>query len=266
MSSPRHQGGIGPVDPGRMVDRNQVRTAVPPDRHTQSCSVTALVVADDPHLSTLVPVALETVGFGVAVVDDAAAAVNLLCRRQVDLVVLDAHMPDTDVPSLWQRIRTTSRAPVLVLGASGHQETVTALEHGADAYLAGPVHPREVAMRAQDLVGGHHRSAGSTVRVGRLHIDSVQHVVWVAGGRVELSFTGFRLLAHLAAHRGEPQPWPGLLREVWHVREQRGGHELVRSAVYRLRSRLAASGDRTDYIVTVRGIGYLMPDLPPVPQ
>jgi hypothetical protein len=31
-----------------------------------------------------------------------------------------------------------------------------------------------------------------------------------------------------------------------------------------LRSRLAAVSDGTEYVVTLRGVGYLVPDLPPV--
>ena len=38
--------------------------------------------------------------------------------------------------------------------------------------------------------------------------------------------------------------------------------DVVKTTVYRLRARLAAAGDRTGYVQTVRGVGYLMPDLP----
>jgi DNA-binding response OmpR family regulator len=54
-----------------------------------------------------------------------------------------------------------------------------------------------------------------------------------------------------------------LLQAVWDVQNLAGGRDIVKSAVYRLRSRLAALDDSTEYILTLRGAGYLVPDLPP---
>ena len=44
---------------------------------------------------------------------------------------------------------------------------------------------------------------------------------------------------HLANRRGVPQSWQDLLRAVWGTTELLGGRDVVKSTVYRLRSRLA---------------------------
>ena len=224
---------------------------------------TALVVDDEPQMTAIIGFALETQDFAVLVAHDGATALNFLRTRQVDLVVLDVLMPMIDGITLCQQIRSRSDVPIMMLTAlSQPEDVITGLEHGADDYVTKPFHPREVALRAQALI---RRASGGTgtLHVGRLWIDRTQHVAILDGRSVELPYTEFKLLAHLAAHRGEPQPWRDLLRDVWDAQDLVGGRDVVKSAVYRLRSRLAAAGGDTDYIVTLRGVGYLMPDLPP---
>jgi DNA-binding response OmpR family regulator len=225
---------------------------------------TALVIDDEPQMTMIVGFALETEGFTVLVAHDAATALNMLRTRQVDLVVLDVLMPTMDGLSLCSKVRSSSDVPIMMLTALAQPEDVIAgLEHGADDYVTKPFHPREVALRARALVRRHRRGgAGFTVHVGRLKIDSAHRTVSLAGRPVELPFTEFKQLAHLAAHRGTPQPWRSLLRDVWGTQDLIGGRDVVKSAIYRLRSRLASAGDGTEYVVTLKGVGYLMPNLP----
>ena len=228
-------------------------------------SPTALVVDDEPQMTTIIEFALQTQGFTVHTAHNGATALNILRIRPVDLVVLDVMMPVIDGHELCRRIRTTSDVPIMMLTALGQpEEIISGLENGADDYVTKPFHPREVALRAQALVRRSRGSrAGPALHIGRLCIDPTQHVASVDGRRFELPFTEFKLLAYLAEHRGEPQPWRTLLEAVWGAQNLAGGRDIVKSAVYRLRSRLAAVDDSTEYVLTLRGVGYLVPDLPP---
>jgi DNA-binding response OmpR family regulator len=228
-------------------------------------SATALVVDDEPQMTTIIEFALQTQGFTMHTAHNGATALNILRTHAVDLIVLDVMMPVLDGRELCRRIRATSDVPIMMLTALGQpEEIISGLEHGADDYVTKPFHPREVALRAQALV---RRSRGAraepALQIGRLRIDPTQHVASVDGRRLELPFTELKLLAYLAEHRGEPQPWRTLLEAVWGARDLAGGRDIVKSAVYRLRSRLAAVDDSTDYVRTLRGVGYLVPDLPP---
>jgi len=229
---------------------------------------TVLVVDDEPQMTTIIEFALQTQGFTVHTAHNGATALNILRTREVDLIVLDVMLPGLDGFTLCRRIRETSDVPIMMLTALDEQEEViSGLEHGADDYVTKPFHPREVALRAQALVR-RSRGAGaeSVLRVGRLRIDPTQHIATVAGQRLDLPLTEFKLLAHLAAHRGTPQSWRALLRSVWGAQGLAGGRDIVKSTIYRVRSRLAAVDDTTDYIVTLRGVGYQMPDIPPADQ
>ncbi len=223
----------------------------------------ALVVDDEPQMTAIVEFALQTQGFSVVTAHDGATALHLLRSHAVDLVVLDLMMPTMDGLTLCQRIRARSDVPIMVLTAMNQPEDViVGLEHGADDYVTKPFHPREVALRAQALVR-RRRDSGVAVQVGELVVDPADRVATLAGRRIDLPYTEFKLLAHLAARRGTAQSWPELLGAVWGTNELPGGRDVVKSTMYRLRARLAAAGDYGGYIQTVRGVGYLMPDLPP---
>jgi DNA-binding response OmpR family regulator len=233
----------------------QAQTAVGP---------TVLVVDDEPQMTIIIEFALQTQGFTVLTAHDGATALNLLRTRTVDLIVLDVMMPAMDGLTLCERIRARSDVPVMLLTAlSGHDDVIAGLEHGADDYVTKPFHPREVALRAQALVRRHRRGGDAAVRVGRLVIDPVAQSASLGRHRLDLPFTEFKLLTHLASRRGVPQSWQDLLREVWGTADLLGGRDVVKSTVYRLRSRLAGVPGGAAYIRTLRGVGYLMPDLPP---
>jgi DNA-binding response OmpR family regulator len=226
---------------------------------------TALVVDDEPQMVTIIGFALETQGFTVLSAHNGATALRLLRTHRVDLVVLDVLMPTIDGMSLCREIRKESDVAIMMVTALGQpEEVISGLEHGADDYVTKPFHPREVALRAQALVRRSQANAEPALQIGRLRIDPTHHRASVAGRPVELPFTEFKLLTHLAVHRGTPQSWHTLLQAVWGAQNLAGGRDVVKSAIYRLRSRLAAVSDGTEYVVTLRGVGYLVPDLPPV--
>ncbi len=223
---------------------------------------TALIVDDEPQMTMIIGYALETQGFSVLVAHDGATALHLLRSRDVDLVVLDVLMPAMDGLTLCERIRARSDVPIMLLTALAHHDDVIAgLERGADDYVTKPFHPREVALRAAALI--RRRETGTVLRVGALVVDPAARSATLAGQRLELPYTEFKLLLHLATHRGNPQSWQDLLRAVWGTTEILGGRDVVKSTVYRLRSRLTGDGDGVTYVRTIRGVGYVMPDLPP---
>jgi CheY-like chemotaxis protein len=63
-----------------------------------------------------------------------------------DVIVLDLGLPDMDGVEVCRRVRTWSRAPIVVLSADGTEDRkVEALEAGADDYITKPFGLREPA-------------------------------------------------------------------------------------------------------------------------
>lgn len=221
----------------------------------------ALVVDDQVQMVSIVTFALETQGFECLEARSAEQAWDLYTSRHVDIVILDVMLPGASGLALCERLRAVGSTPVILLTAKNStDDRIRGLTAGADDYLTKPFSPRELALRAQAVC---RRTltpdADTVVRNGPLVIDTIRrHATW-HGRELRTSDVELRLLTTLARHRGEIVTWTSLLNEVWFTEADVGGREMIKTAVYRLRQRLDTDGQ--PLVVTVRGRGYLMPDL-----
>lgn len=221
----------------------------------------ALVADDERQMVDIVAFALETQGFDTVQALDAETAWQLTQQHDFDILILDVMLPRSSGLTLCRRIRIDSDVPILLLTAKGEAaDRVAGLEAGADDYVVKPFHPRELALRAQGMVRRYRdRGDGSRTVLGDLVIDHRSSTVTRHGQRMPLSQSEFRLLATLASHPDEVLSWSYLLQAVWGTDSLLGGREMVKTAIYRLRSKLEDAPTDASYIATVRGRGYRMP-------
>jgi len=221
-----------------------------------------LVVEDEADLAELVAYNLQQEGYSVAVARDGAGALSELRRQRPDLVVLDVMLPDISGTEVCRRIRrdaATERLPVVMLTAKGEEvDRIVGFEVGADDYIPKPFSPRELVLRVAAVL---RRAAppvdavdAEAIEVGALLIDVPRHRVRVSEEDVPLTALEFKLLLDLASRRGRVQTRDALLERVWGYAP---GIETrtVDTHVKRLREKLGAA---SDYIETVRGVGYRM--------
>ena len=222
-----------------------------------------LVVDDEPDLLELVAYNLRQAGYQVATARDGMSALAEARRTKPDLVVLDVMLPDLSGTEVCKRLRrdpATENVPVLMLTARAQESDVEqGFDAGADDYVVKPFSPRELVLRVNAVLRRSKApSATPTPRLvcGSLEMDVDAHRVTVGGEEIPLTALEFRLLQHLAAARGRVQTRDSLLEEVWGYVP---GVETrtVDTHVKRLREKLGAA---SDYIETVRGVGYRMRD------
>jgi diguanylate cyclase (GGDEF)-like protein len=111
-----------------------------------------VLVVDDHHSSAaFLQRTLEELGYQVATASDGEEAWSLLGTHQHRLVISDWRMPGLDGLELCRRIRGQSPGRytyiVLVTGKGGDEDRVTALDAGADDFLAKPIDVRELTAR-----------------------------------------------------------------------------------------------------------------------
>jgi DNA-binding response OmpR family regulator len=254
-----------PVDRGRLSRTHRGRQMIAPSGSAgPDFAVAALIVCADPHTTELLEFTLSAHDIDSRATDDVDDALHIVRTHSVKLVVLDLDPTPENNLKFARHIRDQGDVPILMMSRTDSRaDIITALEHGADDCITNPFHPRELGLRAQSLTRRYRSDATSALQhIGQLSIDLTRLTATIAGQPLDLTFIEFRLLAHLATNRGIPQTWQTLLHTVWEAHTLTGGRDIVKSAIYRLRTRLAVH-DTADYIRTLRGIGYLMVDLPP---
>jgi DNA-binding response OmpR family regulator len=108
-----------------------------------SSSRRILVVDDDPASNELLAYFLKSLGYNVAIAADGSRALNMDLDDDIELVILDVHLPqhDGDEVLLMLRRRRLSRAlKVLALTADDSDEVRASMQSaGADGFLTKPV-------------------------------------------------------------------------------------------------------------------------------
>lgn len=223
-----------------------------------------LVVDDEERMVRFIRLNLEHDGFLVSEAFNGKEAIQQLRDVAPDLILLDVMMPDLDGFEVLQRIRESSKVPVLMLTAKGEEDDrVRGLELGADDYITKPFSPREMVSRVKAVLRRTEAASGSMhglIEVDdRLKIDFDRREIWLEGQIVKLRPTEYRLLYHLVQNAGWVISHDQLLTKVWGY-EYRDEPHYVRLYINYLRKKLEANPANPKYILTERGVGYRFVD------
>lgn len=218
---------------------------------------TILLIEDEEDVTDLIRYHLKKAGFRVLLAGDGAAGLDAALTNQPDAIVLDLMLPKLNGLEVARRLRAEERTrstPLLILSAKGETESrIKGLELGADDYLPKPFSPKELVLRIQALL---RRStvqvATEITSIGPFVLDRASLKVTLAGRRLDLTSTEFKLLSLLIGKAGTIQSREDLLNEVWGYKNT-VDTRTVDTHMRRLREKL---GEHSDCLETIRGEGY----------
>lgn len=220
-----------------------------------------LIVDDDPVQVDVVSFLLRRAGFEPVPAFDAEMAARLFEERQPDLVILDVRLGEADGLEVLQRFRRLRpKVPILMLTAvNAEEDRVHGLELGADDYLPKPFGQRELVARVRAMLRRGSLATSTAAQAGRLAVgylvlDPSLHEVTLAGRRLDLTPTEFRLLQSLMAQPNTVVQARTLLKEVW-GHEDMSAKNVLRVTASRLRAKLEADPAHPQVLETVRGEG-----------
>lgn len=233
-----------------------------------------IVVVDDDELFRPMLVGnLGAAGYSVVDYPSAAPAFEALIKRQTppDLLILDWKMPGMTGIELLRRLRAGGVAsPALFLTSLDdviYEET--ALNEGA-ADFVGKTRSFTVLRRRVELVlAGQRSGAGavageSSLKVGRLDLDSASHRVRWQGKAVELTLSEFRaveLLARAGRDIGYREIYDAMRGENFLAGAGPEGYRAnVRALVKRIRQKFNDIDPGFAAIVNYPGFGYRWQD------
>lgn len=224
-----------------------------------------LVVDDELRMISFIRMNLELEGHQVIEAHDGLEALEAVRTKLPDIVLLDVMMPELDGFETLRMLREFSSIPVIMLTAKGEEnDRVYGLELGADDYIPKPFGPRELTARIKAVLRRADMPSASpeqaTLRIDdRLSVDFNRREVIVAGERIKLRPTEYRLLYHLIENAGWTVPHDQLLAKVWGY-EYRDEAHYVRLYVNYLREKIEEDPANPRYILTERGVGYRFMD------
>jgi DNA-binding response OmpR family regulator len=220
-----------------------------------------LLVDDDRDLVDMLRYVFQRDGYTVATAFDGDGALRAFKAEAPNLIILDLLMPKRCGLDVLCEIRKGSKTPIIVLTALGDEEnTVNALDSGADDYLAKPFRPRELRARVRSLLrrgpgkNGDEESHAPLL-IGDIQINAKTQEVAVAGNSVKLTPTEFALLEHLMVNHDQVLSPSQIISCVWGYDSEKN-EELVRVTLSRLRHKIEPDPSSPRYIVTVPGVGY----------
>jgi DNA-binding response OmpR family regulator len=222
-------------------------------RRPDGAGPSVLVVEDDPGIATQLVRGLSRGGYQV---DHVLTGGEALTRGEPDVVLLDLELPDSDGVHVCRRLRSRSRAAIIVVTAHGEEsDRVAALDAGADDYLVKPFGLAELQARIRAVLR-RVQPDGEVTRHGPLTVDLRTRRVSVSGQEIALTPKEFDILECLAADPGRVVTRQEILESAWDAHWY-GPSKVLDVHVAALRRKLGLPG----LIETVYGRGFRLGEI-----
>jgi two-component system, OmpR family, copper resistance phosphate regulon response regulator CusR len=215
-----------------------------------------LIAEDEPRLASFLEKGLRAAGYATTICADGLSAAAKARDEDFDVLILDLGLPGQDGFEVLRAVRRLKRRmPVLVLTARHRlEDTVAALDEGADDYLTKPFVFDELLARVRvRLRSGELERNPPLLKRTDLQLDLRTRRASVGDVEVDLTAREFKLLETFLRHPGEVLSRDELLSRVWGS-DADVASNIVDVYISGLRRKLG-----TDRIETVRGFGYRMP-------
>ena len=215
-----------------------------------------LVVEDDQELRELFCTVLSENGYHPLEAEDGAAALAVLDKEYVDLIISDIMMPNIDGYTLTRDLRAANYTmPILMITAKdGANYKQACFRAGIDDYMVKPIDVNEMIWRVEALLRRSKIISERRLKIGDTVFDYDALTVSTPQQTGEiLPQKEFYLIYKLASSPNRIFTRRQLMDEIWGMDTETDSHTLD-VHINRLRERFRNNPDFE--IATVRGLGY----------
>lgn len=225
-----------------------------------------LVVDDEQPIADILKFNLEKEGYQVVCAFDGGTAVELAFSEDPDLILLDIMLPVKDGMDVCREVRAKRDIPIIMLTAKDSElDKVLGLELGADDYVTKPFGSRELLARVKAHLRRQNKSIQSQqeaseptgLRIHKLMIDNDMYIVYKDSQPLDLTHREYELVYYMGKNCGRVMTREHLLQAVWGF-EYLGDVRTVDVTIRRLREKIEDDPSKPEYIMTRRGLGYMM--------
>jgi two-component system aerobic respiration control protein ArcA len=203
----------------------------------------------------------EAEGYTVLEAIDGETMAQQLKANDINLVIMDINLPGKNGLLLARELTVNKDLGLIFLtGRDSDIDKILGLEIGADDYLTKPFNPRELTIRARNILS----------RIGQSKTDSVQSIVkfnqWTLDGNsrqltspegevIAIPRGEYRALILLISNSGKIISRQELIKEMT-GRDLRSNDRTVDVTIRRLRKHFESSKNTPELINTIHGEGY----------
>ena len=198
---------------------------------------------------------LTAANYKVSLADNGEAALAVMDREHIDLVVLDVMMPKMNGYDFTKALRAAdNNIPILMVSAKQlPNDKKLGFLSGTDDYMTKPVDDEEMLYRIKALLRRARIQSERKIQIGEVTLDYDSLTVSRGGDVQELPQKEFMLIYQLLSYPGKIFTRIQLMDEIWGA-DSDTGWETVTVHIARLRKRFENYPEFT--IESVRGLGY----------
>jgi two-component system KDP operon response regulator KdpE len=222
-----------------------------------------MVVEDEKAIRDFLAAQLSAGSYRVLEAATGEQAVSMASSHCPELVLLDLGLPDMDGMEVLKAIRKWSAMPVIIVSARQQEEDiVSALDQGADDYIAKPFNNSVLMARVRTALRkkiagkeGPHLSRQS-FGGGALIVDYAKRIISLNGSVVHLTPIEYKILSLLAQNAGGVITYATIRKELWGP--YAGDNRALRVNMANLRRKIEINSADPRFILTEVGVGYRM--------
>lgn len=223
-----------------------------------------LIVEDETITRNTLKSIFEAEGYHVFEASDGVQMHRTLSTQKINLVVMDINLPGKNGLMLARELRESNDMALMFLtGRDNEVDKILGLEIGADDYLTKPFNPRELTIRARNLL---HRTMHDGQRSSSNYVEKYRFNGWELdlesrtlinpdGEEYKLPRSEFRAMLHFCENPGKIQSRETLLRKMT-GRELHTNDRTVDVTIRRIRKHFEDHIGTPELIATIHGEGY----------
>lgn len=236
-----------------------VQTSIPPRPAPRTAQTIAVLTGQSELSDRLVDLISDT-KYDLLICSSTEELLQDIGTIRIDLIVLDADLPDSDSLQTCQMVRTRTAVPIIMLSDSPSlTKKLKAFELEVDEYFEQHITDLEIMARIETLFNRTQMPdrVSEPIKISELYINLSRREVLLAGDPLELTRIEYDLLRYLAINVNQVLEHEQLLAKVWGPEYRNEKHYLWVN-ISRLRKKLEPNKDSQRYIFNRPGIGYML--------
>lgn len=225
-----------------------------------------LIVEDEAVTRNTLKSVFEAEGYDVFQASDGNEMNEILEEQEIHLVIMDINLPGKNGLMLARELReNTNIALMFLTGRDNEVDKILGLEIGADDYITKPFNPRELTIRARNLLQRTMAESDKAVKE-QSDVELYRFNGWTLdvnsrslinpnGHIIKLPRSEFRALLHFCENPGKIQTREDLLKRMT-GRELKPHDRTVDVTIRRIRKHFEDVDPNSEIIVTIHGEGY----------